>query len=80
MQSFVRNMGSIPRRGLRSIFDADARLHVIVSDVIDVHDGASPQRQEQYSRQYRTVVFAHESDKEQNAMVKPDVGSIRPDE
>ncbi|PKK41269.1 hypothetical protein CI102_14694 [Trichoderma harzianum] len=59
-------MCSIPRRGLRSIFDADARLHVIVSDVIYNHDGSpSRQRQEQYSRRYRAVVFAHESDKEQ---------------
>lgn len=64
VQCFVRNMGSIPRRGLRSIFDADARLHVIVSDVIYNHDGSSRQRQEQYSRRYRTVVFAHESDRE----------------
>ncbi|KAM6483375.1 hypothetical protein HDV62DRAFT_326146 [Trichoderma sp. SZMC 28011] len=61
----TEKMCSIPRRGLRSIFDADARLHVIVSDVIYNHDGSSRQRQEQYSRRYRTVVFAHESDKEQ---------------
>ncbi|KAL6837909.1 hypothetical protein V8C40DRAFT_18083 [Trichoderma camerunense] len=61
----TEKMCSIPRRGLRSIFDADARLHVIVSDVIYNHDGVSRRRQEQYSRRYRTVVFAHESDKEQ---------------